>query len=96
MKSTCCYLKPSRLKGVMLCKAAVNFASVGAGRELCRKCDLANLDDLPLCPNAEVYTFLRKSAGGEVVELEFACVAKKLHPEERCQGCPDHLLESVC
>jgi len=89
MKSTCPFLETRHPEGLMCCTAGVNFTSVGAERELCRKCPLANLDNLPLCPNAEIYAFLRNSPTGESVELEFACLADAIPTEERCQGCPD-------
>ena len=89
MKSSCLFLETRHPEGVMCCTAAVNFASVGAERALCRKCPLASLGDLPLCPNAEVYAFLRNSPTGESVEVEFACLADAIPPEARCQGSPD-------
>jgi len=88
----CPFLENDTLKDGPRCAAGVNFVNVGPNRALCQTCPLSKLVDLPLCPNVEVYTSLRNSPDGEFIDVEFACFAVDVHPDERCQGCPDRSL----
>ena len=89
MNDFCPYLEDDPLMEGKRCAAGVNFLNVGADRKLCRLCPLSNLVNTPLCPNVEVFTFIRNSPEGIFIEAEFDCLANDLQPEERCQSCPD-------
>ena len=90
-KTFCQFLKEDSLSPHPICTAGINFASVGPSRALCRVCPLAELGDDPLCPNAEVYTYLSEdSTGAHVIRVEFACWADST--EERCPLCPDTMI----
>ncbi len=89
MNDFCPFLEDEHLLEGKRCTAGVNFASVGPNRALCRLCQLSDLGTLPLCPNVEVFTFIRNSPEGIFIEAEFDCLANDLQPEERCQSCPD-------
>ena len=92
MKDFCPFLDercPDRGK---CCDAGVNFASVGEDRALCRVCPLAEMDEQSLCPNAEVYTFLKHNASSVTIHVEFFCMEEmNLPAEKRCRNCPDRL-----
>jgi hypothetical protein len=91
MKRSCHFLKPDLLAHGLRCTAGVNFASVGPDREVCRVCPLADLGDLPLCPNVDVYTHLAWCASATArVEVEFSCLVDSAAPTEgHCARCPD-------
>ncbi|MBE0409860.1 MAG: hypothetical protein IBX69_09025 [Anaerolineales bacterium] len=90
MKDFCPFLETKLSNDDKHCTAGINFSSGGAERALCRVCPLADLGDFPLCPNIEIYAFLRNSTVGSIVEVEFACLEDALLREARCQGCPNH------
>lgn len=96
MKGSCQFLEPAVFDRELRCAAGVNFASVGPQREVCRVCPLAELGDLPLCPNVDVYTYLKgNSATAVEVKVEFACLADAATPAEaRCARCPDRARET--
>ncbi len=91
MNDFCQFLKPDRSGLELDCTAGVNFSSVGTDRALCRVCPLTDLGGVPLCPNVDVYTFLRNGPdGATVVEVEYACLANAdLSTDARCQNCAD-------
>ena len=89
MNDFCPYLEDDPLMEGKRCAAGVNFVNVGPDRKLCRLCPLSNLINIPLCPNVEVFTFIRNSPEGYFIEAEFDCMANDLPMEERCQSCPD-------
>ncbi len=89
MNDFCPFLEDDPLMEGKLCTAGVNFANVGTDRERCRLCPLSNPVNTPLCPNVEVFTFIRNSPEGIFIEAEFDCLANDLPMEERCQSCPD-------
>jgi hypothetical protein len=95
MKEFCLFLKDDPHTEDKRCAAGVNFVNVGPNRALCQVCPLSNLSDLPLCPNTEVYTYIRNSPEGTLIEVEFYCLANDIQPEERCQGCPDRSRQPV-
>ena len=91
MKALCQFLHDDSRSPHPICTSGINFASVGPSCAFCRVCPLADLGDVPLCPNAEVYTYLSEaSTGTRVIRAEFACWADP--PEEHCQHCPDTLI----
>jgi len=92
MKDFCLFLDERYPYRGKCCDAGVNFASVGEDRALCRVCPLAEMEEQPLCPNAEVYTFLEHNASSVTIQVEFFCMEEmNLPAEKRCQNCPDHL-----
>jgi hypothetical protein len=92
MKELCQFLArgPS---GDLRCTAGVNFVSVGSDRARCRVCELQDLADAPLCPNAEVYTFFQRNAAGAlgVVARVYCALPADAPPEGRCQTCPERV-----
>ena len=94
MKDSCQFLEPAVFARELRCAAGVNFASVGPDREVCRVCPLAELGDLPLCLNVDVYTYLKGNSAA-AVEGEFACLTDAATPPEaRCARCPDRARET--
>jgi hypothetical protein len=91
MRDFCQFLKPERFACGLRCTAGINFASVGQDRATCRVCPLAELGDLPLCPNVEVYTYLKGGASTTArVEVEFACLADAAtRAAAQCVLCPE-------
>ena len=78
MKDFCRFLELDTSIHQLRCVAGINFVSVGQNRELCRVCPLAELGDIPLCPNADVYIYLRRGAAETAeVEVKFACLVKE-------------------
>jgi hypothetical protein len=90
MKDFCRFLELDTSIHQRRCAAGINFVSVGQNRELCRICPLAELGDIPLCPNADVYVYLRRGAAETAeVEVKFACGVNDTSREEAlCAGCP--------
>ncbi len=88
MKEFCQFLAHSR-SGDLRCMVGVNFGSVGADRARCQACALQDLGDESLCPNAEVYTFLKRDAAGAfVVRFETDCALPADAPAQaRCGTC---------
>lgn len=89
MNEFCLFLEDEPFMESKSCAAGINFRNVGPDRALCQVCPLSHFSDLPLCPNTEVYTYMRNSPEGFFIEVEFYCFANDIQPEERCQGCPD-------
>lgn len=89
MKEFCPFLEADPLMKGKRCSAGVNFVNVGPNRALCQVCPISNFSDLPLCPNTEVFTYIRNSTEGIYVDVEFYCLANDIQSDERCQGCPD-------
>jgi hypothetical protein len=90
MKEFCQFLAQGR-SGDLRCVAGLNFASVGSDRARCRVCALQDLGDAPICPTAEVYTFLKRDATGAfVVGFEMDCALPANAPAKaRCDTCPE-------
>ena len=95
MNEFCPFLKDDPRIEDKSCAAGVNFVSVGPNRALCQACPLSNLSYLPLCPNTEVYTYIRNSPEGLLIDVDFYCLADDIQSEERCQGCPDRPRQPV-
>ena len=91
MNDFCHFLDDDTLMEGQCCVPGVNFVNVGPNRSLCQVCPLSKLVDLPFCPNVEVYTNFRNSPDGPFIDVGFACLVVYVHPDERCQNCPDHL-----
>ncbi len=90
MKDFCHFLDAGQPGGNKRCTAGINFSSVGPERALCRLCPLADLGPALLCPNVEVYTYLRNPPSGMTIEAEFRCLAEADMPlPARCDQCPD-------
>lgn len=90
MKDFCRFLRSDPAAHQSQCVAGINFVSVGQGRALCRACPLAELGDLPLCPNADVYIYLRRGhSEAAEIEVRFGCgVSDAAQDPIRCAGCP--------
>ena len=96
MKEICPFLKRSHGQE-QICSAGVNFRSVGKNREMCRVCPLAELGNVPLCENLEVYTYMERAMreSNGIVEFDWTvlveteCFPSPLIPgQDRCAGCP--------
>jgi len=95
MKDHCQFLKPESPVRILRCTAGINFAIVGPNRERCRVCPLADLGDLPLCPNADVYAYLTGNISMARVEIEFACLADvATRAATHCALCPARIQKS--
>lgn len=96
MRDSCQFLKSDQFRHELRCSAGVNFAFVGSDRAVCRVCPLAELGHLPLCPNADVYTFLTGSLSGTArVEVTFACLADAVvRATAQCAQCPEQAVAS--
>ena len=101
MKEICPFLSRNH-RQEQICNVGINFDYVGRNREMCRVCPLANLGDVPLCKNLEVYAFadrvVDKSNGNveffRIVLIETECPTNPA--QDRCAGCPGlDLLENV-
>ena len=95
MRDFCQFLKPKLFANGLRCTAGINFASVGPDRATCRVCPLAELGDLPLCPNVEVYTYLKGGVSTTArVEVESACLADAAtRAAAQCALCPERARE---
>lgn len=91
MADFCQYLKPERFGYGLRCAAGVNFASVGQDRAVCRVCPLAQLGNVPLCPNLEVYTYLQGGFSNTTrVDVECACLTDATtRAAAQCVQCPE-------
>jgi len=78
------------------CNAGINFRIVGANRELCQLCPFADISDSPLCHNADLFAFLKKTKNGMIITVRFDCLEDDLPSEDHCQECPDYLQPSSC
>ncbi len=90
MKESCQFLAHGR-SGDLRCVAGVNFGSVGSERAQCRVCALQDWGDAPLCPNAEIYTFLKRDeTGRSIVRFEMDCALRANAPAQaRCDTCAE-------
>jgi len=92
MKDYCRFLRTDfRSKDELFCTVGVNFAAVGPDRAICRVCSLSELGKLPLCPNVNIYTYLRAGPSGVTeVGVKFDCLAgTEMLAEARCDHCPE-------
>jgi hypothetical protein len=90
MNDFCQFLELDAATHRQRCAAGINFVFVGPNRALCRNCPLAELGDIPFCPHADVYVYLRKGhASTAEVEVRFACgVSDAARAETLCANCP--------
>jgi len=96
MRDSCQFLKSDQFRHELHCSAGVNFTFVGSDRALCRVCPLAELGDLPLCPNADVYAFLTGTVSATArVEVKSACLADAaMRATAQCAQCPERVGEN--
>ena len=74
MGDSCPFLKKgSGKRGLVECKASVNFRAVGQARELCRLCPLSGGNWPLTCEFLEVYTFLHVEQGRQQIEARLDC-----------------------
>lgn len=78
-------------KPISVCKAGVNFYSVGRGESLCQTCPVPGLVAEPVCEHLVVYTWLRAGESGHThVEAMLDCClpTPPSAGASHCEDCP--------